>query len=101
MAEDTYTLKEMLTEIKLDMREHNERAVRMEETTNAIFTQAKLTNGRVTTLEKVNENRAGALSLGKYLGLFASGLLLAYLGWLGNQVSDINKTLSAYQIEIQ
>jgi hypothetical protein len=53
---EAYSTKEMLTEIRLDQREHNERAIRMEETLTAILEQAKKTNGRVTTLEVSNEN---------------------------------------------
>lgn len=63
--------------------------------------QTTKTNGRVTSLEKINEKKDGAFSIIKYLGLFSAGLLLAYLGWLGQEVSSINKTLSMYEIEIQ
>ena len=48
---EAYSTKEMLTEIRLDQKEHNERAIRMEETLNSILQQAKKTNGRVTYLE--------------------------------------------------
>lgn len=48
---ETYSTKEMLTEIRLDQREHNERAIRMEETLNAVLAQATKTNGRVTVSE--------------------------------------------------
>ncbi len=48
---EAYSTKEMLTEIRLDQREHNERAIRMEETLLAVLEQAKKTNGRVTLLE--------------------------------------------------
>ena len=48
---EAYSTKEMLTEIRLDQREHNERAIRMEETLLAVLEQAKKTNGRVTSLE--------------------------------------------------
>ena len=41
----------MLTEIRLDQREHNERAIRMEETLLLVLEQAKKTNGRVTASE--------------------------------------------------
>lgn len=53
---EAYSTKEMLTEIRLDQKEHNERAIRMEEVLTAILEQAKKTNGRVTTLEVSNEN---------------------------------------------
>lgn len=100
MAENTYSLKEMLAKIELDMREHNERSVRVEETTNLILIQAKLTNGRVTNLEKINDKRDGAVSFAKYIGLFAGGVLLTYLGWIGTQIYEINSTLSAYEISV-
>lgn len=100
MSEDSYTLKEMLTEIKLDMREHGERTARIEETGLATLAQATKTNGRVSALEGINANRAGALSFAKYFGLFAGALLVAYLGWLGTEVNTINKTLSAYEISV-
>lgn len=58
------------------------------------------TNGRVTSLEKVNEKRDGAWGVVKYLGLFAAGLLVAYLVWLGKEVNSIHNTLSIYEIEI-
>ena len=48
---EAYSTKEMLTEIRLDQREHNERAIRMEEVLTAILEQAKKTNGRVTASE--------------------------------------------------
>ena len=53
---EAYSTKEMLTEIRLDQREHNERAIRMEETLEAILEQAKKTNGRVTALEISNND---------------------------------------------
>ena len=53
---EAYSTKEMLTEIRLDQREHNERAIRMEETMLAILEQAKKTNGRITVLETETEN---------------------------------------------
>ena len=101
MAEDSYSLKEMLTEIKLDMREHTKRTVRIEETGLATLEQVKKTNGRVTALESINANKAGALAFAKYFGLFAGGIMLAYLGWLGQEVNELNETLSAYEISVQ
>jgi len=53
---EAYSTKEMLTEIRLDQREHNARSLRMEETLNAVLEQAKKTNGRITTLETETEN---------------------------------------------
>lgn len=52
---EAYSTKEMLTEIRLDQKEHNERAIRMEEVMMAILEQAKKTNGRVTHLESETE----------------------------------------------
>ena len=52
---EAYSTKEMLTEIRLDQREHNNRAVRMEETLVAILEQAKKTNGRISVLEADTE----------------------------------------------
>ena len=52
---EAYSTKEMLTEIRLDQREHNERAIRMEEVLNAVLEQAKKTNGRVTASESAIE----------------------------------------------
>ena len=48
---EAYSTKEMLTEIRLDQREHNDRSIRMEETLLAVLEQAKKTNGRISTLE--------------------------------------------------
>lgn len=48
---EAYSTKEMLTEIRLDQREHNERSIRMEETLLAVLEQAKKTSGRVTSSE--------------------------------------------------
>lgn len=56
MTKDSYSLKEMLTEMRIDQREHNERSVRIEETLLAVLEQAKKTNGRVTLLE-INDDR--------------------------------------------
>ena len=63
--------------------------------------QAKLTNGRVNALEKINENRAGAWSVGKWIAAFSLSILIGYLGWLGNEVNSIDKQLSAYEITVQ
>ena len=52
MSKDEYTLKEMLTELRMDMREHNERQVRMEEMLAKTYEQAMKTNGRVTKTEE-------------------------------------------------
>lgn len=52
---EAYSTKEMLTEIRLDQKEHNERAIRMEETMLAILEQAKKTNGRVNKLEETTD----------------------------------------------
>ncbi len=52
---EAYSTKEMLTEIRLDQREHNERAIRMEETLAAILSQSIKTNGRVNKLEETTE----------------------------------------------
>lgn len=52
---EAYSTKEMLTEIRLDQREHNERSIRMEETLLAVLDQAKKTNGRITALETETE----------------------------------------------
>lgn len=59
------------------------------------------TNGRVTELETVNATRNGVVSIVKWLGLAVFGILVAYLGWLGTEVNNINKTLSAYEISVQ
>jgi len=48
---EAYSTKEMLTEIRMDQREHNERSIRMEETLLAVLEQSKKTNGRITALE--------------------------------------------------
>lgn len=56
MAE-AYSTKEMLTEIRLDQREHNDRSIRMEETMLAILEQAKRTNGRITVLETTTDSQ--------------------------------------------
>lgn len=52
---EAYSTKEMLTEIRLDQREHNERSIRMEETLLAVLEQAKKTNGRISLLETETE----------------------------------------------
>jgi predicted nuclease with TOPRIM domain len=52
MSKDEYTLKEMLTELRMDMREHNERQVRMEEMLAKTYEQAIKTNGRVNKVEE-------------------------------------------------
>ena len=54
---EAYSTKEMLTEIRLDQKEHNDRAIRMEETLNAILSQATKTNGRVLVLEAVTDSQ--------------------------------------------
>lgn len=53
---EAYSTKEMLTEIRLDQREHNDRSIRMEETMLAILEQAKKTNGRINVLEAETDN---------------------------------------------
>jgi hypothetical protein len=105
---EAYSVKEMLTEIRLDQREHNERSIRMEEVQlkqgevlNAVLEQAKATNGRVTKLEQVNEKKDGAYGFAKYIGIFVATCLLGYLGWLGAQINKIDNVLSAYEIEVQ
>lgn len=62
--------------------------------------QAKMTNGRVTTLEKVNEKRKGATDVLKIITGTALLLLVTYLTWLGKTILDVKETLSMYNIEI-
>lgn len=66
-----------------------------------IEAQTTKTNGRVTKLEEINNTRNGAVSVIKWLGLTVVGILIAYLGWIGSEVNEINKTLSAYEITVQ
>jgi len=86
MSEENYTLKEMLTEMRIDMREHNDRAIRMEETLLATLEQAKKTNGRVTLLEindekqdrKLNRFQTIAATVGSIVGMAWAGITFIF-----------------------
>ena len=65
---EAYSTKEMLTEIRLDQKEHNERSIRMEETLLAVLEQAKKTNGRVTKAEADIANMKTDLNKWKVIG---------------------------------
>jgi hypothetical protein len=64
---EAYSTKEMLTEIRLDQKEHNERSIRMEEILNAVLEQAKKTNGRVTGLEALTASHTADISRWKVM----------------------------------
>jgi hypothetical protein len=86
MSEENYTLKEMLTEMRIDMREHNDRAIRMEETLLATLEQAKKTNGRVTLLEindekqdrKLNRFQTIVATVGSIVGMAWAGITFIF-----------------------
>jgi len=86
MSDANYTLKEMLTEMRIDMREHNERAIRMEETMLATLEQAKKTNGRVTALEindskqdrKLNRFQTRAATVGSIVCMAWAGITFIF-----------------------
>jgi hypothetical protein len=80
MSED-YSLKEMLTELRLDMREHNERSIRMEETLTAVLNQAIKTNGRVSKSETDIINISSDLNRWKVMGTTLASV--AGLVWAG------------------
>ena len=63
--------------------------------------QAKKTNGRVTHLEGVNENKSGANRILTYVGVPIVSLLIGYLSWIGIQITGIERTLTAYEITVQ
>ena len=63
--------------------------------------QARLTNGRVTTLEKINENKSGANKILTYITIPIVSLLIGYLSWIGIQISFLTKTLASYEITVQ
>lgn len=52
----------MITELRLDMREHNERSIRIEGTMNQTLAQAIKTNGRVSALESKNTLTEGDIT---------------------------------------
>lgn len=61
---------------------------------------ARLTNGRVTQLEMINEKKEGEHSMLGYFLVPILAVLLGYLSWMGIQIFSMNKTLSAYEIII-
>lgn len=81
MAEDVYTLKEMLTEMRVDMQEHNNRLIRMEETLLAVLEQAKKTNGRVSKSEVDIQDMKTDLNRWKVVG--ATVVSIAGIVWTG------------------
>jgi predicted nuclease with TOPRIM domain len=81
MSNDEYSLKEMLTELRMDMREHNERQVRMEEMLAKTYEQAIKTNGRVNKTEE----RISSLETeqGRLKTIFATVMSIAGVVWTG------------------
>jgi uncharacterized coiled-coil protein SlyX len=74
MANQGYTVKEMLTELRTDMKKHH---TKMDD----IHTQTKLTNGRLTALEPrvtVQERtvRQINLKIAKYSGVITTILIM-------------------------
>ena len=51
MSKDDFTIKQMVMELRADMRDHSERQIRMEEMINKTYEQALKTNGRVNLVE--------------------------------------------------
>lgn len=71
---------------------------RIEENTNEIKREAKLTNGRVKSLEKW---RAG-IKVGITVFVSVVFPLIAVLFWIVyDQIKDINKTLSTYELNVE
>ena len=73
-----------------------------------IVEQTTKHNGRMTKIEEkqlvfetLNARKEGALNLAKYIGIFCASILIAYLGWLGNKISNINNTLTIHEIQVQ
>lgn len=56
--------------------------------------QARITNGRVTALEKNNEKRAGGNVIILAVGIPMLAILVGYLSWMGVKVSNIDYTIS-------
>lgn len=63
--------------------------------------QARLTNGRVNVLEKINENKKGAMRIVFLVAIPLVSLLLGWLGWISNNIASIHTTLTAYEITVQ
>ena len=90
-----------MPEVEFTNREINTKFDSIKELLNDIKIQTTKTNGRVTVLEEKNSERKGATDIMKWIMIFLMATVFGYLGWLGNQVSSIHKTLSQYEIEVQ
>ena len=51
MPDESYSLKEMIRELRADMRDHSDRQIRIEEMLSRTYEQALKTNGRVNVIE--------------------------------------------------
>ena len=78
MSNDEFTLKEMLTEVRMDMKEMSARMIRHEEVGIKTLEQATKTNGRVTVLEKADLVTNKRIDVG-----YTAGKTLAIIGTTG------------------
>lgn len=76
MASEAYTIKEMVSEIRGDLKTLNDRLVRLEELSESTLAQTTKTNGRVNKLEEdvkaIDRWKAyitGAVALAMAIGL--------------------------------
>lgn len=82
MSKDDFTIKQMVMELRADMRDHSERQIRMEEMINKTYEQACKTNGRVNVIEdraKVIEQKQSRFetivaTIGSIIGIVWTGV---------------------------
>ena len=65
MSDDNYTLKELLTEVRRDIKQLSDDVVVLQTTQNQTYSQAKKTNGRLTIAERKLEQQAKQITTWK------------------------------------
>jgi hypothetical protein len=81
MSDDNFSIKQMVMELRADMRDHGDRQIRMEGMLTKTYEQALKTNGRVNVIEdraKVIEQKQSRLET-----VFATVVSIIGIVWTG------------------